>query len=301
MSSPIDLAKSLLGTSPRDQEYLDFGDTSSWSVDERRDVIALLLAAAAGGDPRAPGALSILLAADEQEATLSQLLDVKDPDVRAAAGEVLVRLWRGELQASLYQDLLEGRAGDTTLLRIARLFLSAGDLPSVIQVVNDTRDERARTQSLRALWRHFGFDKLGQVWWRGLGLLRWKLDLPLPSFRLAAQQQFLDLIQKPASGQRSEDDATPMPPALQALVLDLVDSKGPVDAAAAAALPDELREAMLVNAATNALGRQSTRALQYALLLGGGAHRDLFEAAAASPDIAFAAAGKSALDQLSPN
>jgi hypothetical protein len=301
MSSPIDLAKSLLGTSPRDQEYLDFGDTSSWSAAERRAVIDLLVAAAGTGDPRTPGALSILLPGDQQEATLTGLLSVGDPDVRAAAGEVLVRLWRGKLQSSLYQDLLEGRADDAALLRIARLFLTAGDRSSVVQVVNDTHEERARTQSLRALWRHFGFDKLGQVWWRGLGLLRWKLDLPLPSFRLAAQQQFLDLIERPASALPSEDDSTPMPPPLKALVLDLVDGRGPVDSAAAAALPDELREAMLVNAATNALGQKSPRALQYALLLGASGHRDLFEAAAASADASFAAAGRAALDQLTPN
>jgi hypothetical protein len=189
-------------------------------VDERRDVLALLLAAAATGDPRTPGALSILLPADEQKMTLTGLLSVQDPDVRAA--------------------------------------------------------------------------------WRGLGLLRWKLDLPLPSFRRAAQEQFLDMIQKPAGALPNEDDAMPMPAALKALVLDLVDGKGPIDAAAATALPEELREAMLVNAATNALARTSPRALQYALLLGAAAHRDLFEAAAGSQDAAFAAAGKAALAQL-PN
>jgi hypothetical protein len=301
MPSPIELANQLLSTTPRDLEYLDFGDTSSWSAQDRRAVADMLIDAAEKGDSRAPPVLAGMLPPSEREPTLLQLLMASQASVRAAAGEQLVHLWRHKLQTALYSDLVRGESDDLTLARIGRLFLSIGDRASVIQAATDATNERARTGALKALWRHYALDAVPTVWWRGLGLLRRRLDIPVRSFRDQAQHELVVLLEQPAAALPREDPATPMPPELARLVADARDGKGPIDADALHALPADLKAALLVNVAGKALDLKSPRCLEYAAILGGSEHRDLFELAAQSPTEAFAAAARAVLTRIAAN
>lgn len=300
MTTPVDLVTSLLGTTPRELEYLDLGDSTSWSEDDRAKVAALLVTAAEGGDSRAPGALVGVLADGPLAVELSGLLAASQLSVRIAAGEGLGRLVERSVADHIVPDLLAGLADDNLLARAARLMIATGALVSLRAATESTTSERARTQMIKAQWRHHGFDSIPVVWWRGLGLLRWRLELPLPSFRTEALVRFYELVDDRGLAIAPEVAGMAMPAALERAVTDARDGAGPIDQAALAALDADHAEALVVYAATKALDLVSPRCLQIVKVLSGAKHRDLFELAAASPHEAFASSATTLLGELGP-
>lgn len=302
MSTPVELVTSLLATTPRDLEYLDLGDSAQWSDGDRAKVAALLVTAAERGDARAPAALVGVLAPEALGAALSRLLAASQLGVRLAAGEALGRLVQRAVSDHIVPELVAGLADDNQLARAARLMIAVGDLVPLRAATQRTTSERARTQMIKAQWKHHGFDTIPVVWWRGLGLLRWRLELPLPSFRAAAITRFYELVDDRALAIAPELAGTEMPATLARAVTDARDGTGPIDEAAlAGAAADAAHaDALVVYAATKALDLASPRCLQIVKALSGAVHRDLFALAATSPNASFAAAATTLLGELGP-
>ncbi len=300
MSTPVELVTSLLATTPRDLEYLDLGDSLKWSAGDRAKVAALLVTAAEGGDARAPAALVGVLDEGALAVALSSLLAASQLGVRLGAGEALGKLVQRAVSDHIVPELVTGLADDNQLGRAARLMIAVGDLVPLRAATQATTSERARTQMIKAQWKHHGFDTIPVVWWRGLGLLRWRLELPLPSFRAAAIARFYELVDDRGLAIAAELAGTPMPAALERAVTDARDGSGPIDEAALAGVDAEHVDALVVYAATKALDLASPRCLQIVKSLSGAVHRDLFELAGTSPNAAFAAAAATLLGELGP-
>lgn len=301
MSAPVDLVTSLLATTPRELEVLDLGDSTTWSDTDRQQVAAQLVTAAERGDARAATALVGVLAPEPLGTVLSRLLAASQLSVRLAAGEALGRLVQRGVSDHIVPVLVSGLADDNQLERAARLMIAVGDLVPLRAATLSTGSERARTQMIKAQWKHHRFDTIPVVWWRGLGLLRWRLELPVPSLRREAIARFYELVDdRSIAIAPLEHPGASMPATLERAVSDARDGTGAIDTEALAAVEVEYTEALVVYAATKALDLSSSRCLEIVKALSGAAHRDLFELAAKSPHAAFASTATALLDQLGP-
>lgn len=302
MVQPLDVVRDALATTPREREYLELF-TDGWSQADRDAARTLLVDAARAGDWRVPAVLWTVATVDEQRAVFEDLLKSGLPRVRVEAGWELQRLNRGLIEAALDPVIANGQLDRYGLIRAVDLLLSSGGEHHVIDLLDRAAGhEDVRTALIERLWDWRQYDLAVVGWWTGLGLLRRTLSLEVQSFRGPALDRFRALLASvPMVLGYQLAAPQPIPAALRSAMNDIDNGSGPADEALIAPLGNELERALLVYAADVALHRGQARGIVYVGRLGGGAHRDLVEWAAAHRLPAYAQAGADVLRTLSPS
>jgi len=299
MTTPLDLVRDALATTPREREYLELF-TDGWSQADRDAARALLVDAARAGDWRVPAVLWTVASPDELRAALESLLQSGQPRVRVEAGHELLKLTRDGLVAALDDAIVNERLDRHGLMRAVDLLLAAGGEAHVAGMLDRAAArEDVRTVLIERLWDWRQYDLVTSPWWTGMGLLRRTLTLELPSFRGPAVERLKALLgSMPIVLGYQPVAMAPIPAALRAAMNDIDGGSGPVDESLLAPLGDDERRALLVYAADVALHRDQPRGVLYVGRIGGREHRDLLEWAAASRLPAYAHAGAEALQTL---
>jgi hypothetical protein len=296
---PIDIAREELLSNPREFEYLDFGDTSSWSENDKQEVVHALLDAAAAGDSRVPVALFGLMPREWLRKAFEQLLTSPHLPVRIEAGYQLQKLVSAQVETALEPAIEGGQLDEHSLRRAVDLMLLVGDESAVRRMMRDVPREDVRTVIIDRLWSYSRLDLYPQVWWSGLGLLKTRLMVPLASFRAPLIDEFDKLSRSGLVSDSYPPQSAPLPPALVAAIQDVDDGRGPIADSVLAPLDDDQKQALAALAAKRALTEDSARGVAYVARLTGAQHRDLFEWAAARQNrAALAQAGRDALAAL---
>ena len=297
MAGPLDIVRQQLGTSARDNEYIDLGDTSAWPDGEKRRAADELMRAAEGGDARAPGALWGLLPAAELTRAFEYLLKAAPPAVRVEAGHELLKQGPRAFAPAVGDALRDGQLPGHAQTRGIDLLIASGELRALRDIVAATTREDVRSAIIERLWDGTSLGTVPTAMWTGLGLVRWQLTLPFASFRkplLATLGKLLDGTPPATLG--FAPTTAPMPAELQAAIADVDGGgRGPIPDAVLAPLDEEKRKALLVYAADEAARSQNPRALAYVAKLGHGAHDDVLEWAAKQPQAGFAQAARDLL------
>ena len=84
-SQPLDIVRAELDASPRDHEYIDLGNVSTWSAADRQSASDELMRAGEDGDARVPAALNGLLPPAQLVHPLSQTTATSVDDTQQRA------------------------------------------------------------------------------------------------------------------------------------------------------------------------------------------------------------------------
>lgn len=277
-----------LDADPRQQEYLHI-DPVGWTDAEREAGRALTARLIAQGDARAVGLLLALWPRDEARAQLDALLDDPRAGIVWAAARALDALHTARLHNALWPALRAGALGQGTLTLIAQQLTERGaTLELLASLEQDQLPEVSQRAAIDALWSAQRLQQFGSPWWSALGQIKVALDIPVVSFRAPALATLREIIARgPGQAGLTAPAWEANPPALQALMRDVSRGRGALDLAGCGALEPLQRRALLLYAAREACHARSARALCYAAALGGAAHADLLDWAAASNEPAL--------------
>jgi len=288
-AQPLDIVRGELNRPVREYEYLDLGDTTAWSAADKQAAADELMKAGENGDTRAPAAVRGLLPPQQLVHSLEYLVANAPPAVAVEAGwQLLENGSRSFASTPIATALRDGKLFGHTLTRAVDLLLAAHDQNAVRDILATATNEDVRTKIIDRVFDRTDVASFPTAMWKGLGLARWQLSLPFPSFRQPLLPTLTALFSGTSPAALGFTPTTdPMPPELQAGVADVDGGTGPIPAAILAPLDEERRRALLTYAADEAARSQNARALRYVAELGEGAHDDVLQWAASQPNAAF--------------
>ena len=282
MDRLVALRDSLL-VSSREREYLELGETEQWTSAEQAEAQQLLLAAAERGDDRAVRALWFTGPQTDVTSLLAALLKSEHDRVAIEAAIELQDRRRSDLEDGGLPRIAAGRMDHQGMVRAIDLMLKAGSESAIRALLRTSTDERVRTVLIERLWDHLRLDLWPSLPWLSLGLLRRRLALPMRSFRMPALIEFesiLDVRHPAAAGYAAATTTGGFPLRLTNAMTKLREARLPFEPHELAALGPEMIPALIVSSAELALQQQLPGGLLGLAQLGGGAHRDVFEAVA---------------------
>ena len=144
MPAPLDIVRAQIGTSARDNEYIDIGDVSSWTDEDKRRAADELMRAADGGDARAPAALPGLLPQAELTRAYERLLKAAPPAVRVEAGFELLRYGPRTFAAVVGGSLRDGQLPGHAQTRAIDLLIASGEAQALRDIAAATTREDVR-------------------------------------------------------------------------------------------------------------------------------------------------------------
>jgi len=298
MASPREQVDVMLASNPRVQEHLELF-TEAWTAADKSAAASRLLDAAHAGDARVPHVLWTVLEAAALQDALEVLFTTASSPVRLAAAEVLSERGLGGLAEPVIGLVQSGTLRGHVLGRACRLAATLAGSVRLVDLVESTHDEVLKTALIDAIWHVEGLEHFPTVWFQGLGLLRRALSIPAPSFRDEAWLELKRLVgSSPDSRGYVPIQGASVPGPLQALIMDIFRGVGAPDLRLIDALDDDRRDAALVGAAYSLMRQGKARAARYVAELGGEAHRDVLELAAAAADARIAEAANAALAHL---
>ena len=183
-AQPLDIVRTELSRSPREYEYLDLGDTGSWSAADKQAASDELMRAAEKGDARAPAALRGLLPKLQLVHSLEYLLANAPPAVAVEAGwQLLDEGPRSFAATPVAASLRDGKLMGHALTRGVDLLLAAKDQTALRDILATTTQEDVRAKIVERVFDRTDLASFPTAMWKGLGLVRWQLSLPFASFR----------------------------------------------------------------------------------------------------------------------
>jgi hypothetical protein len=279
---PLQQLADLLETSPRDREFLAV-DVARFPEEERGAAIDMMLAAANSGDARVPSMLRSFMGPERGEVAMRQLLLHGPPLVAVAAAAELRNLLLQTVVGRVGADLERGAFTPSERRRPVDAILGAGGFDWLAALMLRTEDEILRTVIIDVLWDARGLSQVPTVWWRGLGLLKRTLELPVASFRTPVLDVFARLLRStPQASGFGAVAPGPLPPELRTAMARVDKAVAGADATVDSLEP-ELRRALLVYAAGQVLKFSKPNAISWVVHLGGAVHRDVLAWAAEHP------------------